>query len=250
MVEGNPNLWTPGIKLGVKPGSFYHKTECFGPVLGLMRAADLDEAIRFVNDSEFGLTSGLHSLDDREVARWRERIEVGNAYVNRVTTGAIVRRQPFGGWKRSAFGSGAKAGGPNYVISLGRWRDRTDDLTPAEALARSKASYQQAWGEHFSQEHDPSQVLGESNVFRYRPIRAMLVRADATTPPHALRQVEMAAAICGVPLAISLPVNMEMPAGLGRGETVTTIEQESGALASRIQHFERLRHWERPLTNY
>ncbi|MEZ4709698.1 MAG: bifunctional proline dehydrogenase/L-glutamate gamma-semialdehyde dehydrogenase [Caldilineaceae bacterium] len=243
VVDDNPNLWTPGIKLGVKPGSFYHKTECFGPVLGLMRAADLDEAIRFVNASEFGLTSGLHSLDDREVTRWRERIEVGNAYVNRATTGAIVRRQPFGGWKRSAFGSGAKAGGPNYVISLGRWRDGADDLAPAEVLAHSRASYQQAWDAHFSQEHDPSQVLGESNVFRYRPIDVMIVRADAATPPHVLRQMEMAAAICGVPLAISLPVSMEVPAGLGNGETITTIVQESeSALASRVHHFERLRH--------
>ncbi|MCB9156565.1 MAG: proline dehydrogenase family protein [Caldilineaceae bacterium] len=243
MVEGNPNLWTPGIKLGVKPGSFYHKTECFGPVLGLMRAADLDAALRFVNASEFGLTSGLHSLDDREVTRWRERIEVGNAYVNRATTGAIVRRQPFGGWKRSAFGSGAKAGGPNYVLSLGRWRDRADDLAAAEVLRRSRASYQQAWAEHFHQEHDPSQVLGESNILRYRPIRAMVVRAESTTPPHKLRQVEMAAAICGVPLSISLPVGQEIPAGLSGGATITTIVQESESeLAQRVHTFERLRH--------
>ncbi|MCB0145412.1 MAG: aldehyde dehydrogenase family protein, partial [Caldilineaceae bacterium] len=200
-------------------------------------------ALRFVNASEFGLTSGLHSLDDREVTRWRERIEVGNAYVNRATTGAIVRRQPFGGWKRSAFGSGAKAGGPNYVLSLGRWRDRADDLAAAEVLRRSRASYQQAWAEHFHQEHDPSQVLGESNILRYRPIRAMVVRAESTTPPHKLRQVEMAAAICGVPLSISLPVGQEIPMGLSGGATITTIVQENESeLAQRIHTFERLRH--------
>src|SRR6185295_1059513 len=52
-------LWSPGIKLGVRRGSFFHRTECFGPVLGLMRAADLDEAIELANDQPFGLTSGI-----------------------------------------------------------------------------------------------------------------------------------------------------------------------------------------------
>ena len=80
------------------------------------------EAIDLANDQPFGLTSGLQSLDDREVARWMDRIEAGNLYVNRSTTGAIVGRQPFGGWKASSVGSGAKAGGPNYVLQLGHWR--------------------------------------------------------------------------------------------------------------------------------
>ena len=110
-IEGRAPLWSPGIKLGVRRGSFFHRTECFGPVLGLMRAADLDEAVDLANDQPFGLTSGLQSLDDREAVRWMEGIEAGNLYVNRSTTGAIVGRQPFGGWKGSSVGAGAKAGG-------------------------------------------------------------------------------------------------------------------------------------------
>ena len=69
----------------------------------------------------FGLTGGIQSLDPAEVDEWIARVEVGNAYVNRSITGAIVQRQPFGGWKRSSVGPGAKAGGPNYVRQLGRW---------------------------------------------------------------------------------------------------------------------------------
>jgi RHH-type proline utilization regulon transcriptional repressor/proline dehydrogenase/delta 1-pyrroline-5-carboxylate dehydrogenase len=153
-VEGNPNLWTPGIKLGVKPGSFFHQTECFGPVLGLIRAKNLEQAIDIVNDSQFGLTSGLQSLDDREIALWRERIEVGNAYINRGTTGAIVQRQPFGGWKQSVFGSGAKAGGPNYGLSLGTWHDTSLLEDWHAALAQSETSYRREWAAHFSREHD------------------------------------------------------------------------------------------------
>ena len=65
MRDGNPRLWSPGVKLGVRPGSWYHRTECFGPVLGLMCVGDLDEAIVVQNSSDFGLTGGLHSLDPK-----------------------------------------------------------------------------------------------------------------------------------------------------------------------------------------
>ena len=58
-------LWSPGLKLGVQPGSFFHTTECFGPVLGLMRAEDVEEAIALANAVPFGLTGGIHTLDDR-----------------------------------------------------------------------------------------------------------------------------------------------------------------------------------------
>jgi RHH-type proline utilization regulon transcriptional repressor/proline dehydrogenase/delta 1-pyrroline-5-carboxylate dehydrogenase len=57
---GDERLWSPGIKLGVRRGSFFHRTECFGPVLGVMRAEDLDEAIDLADDTPFGLTSGIH----------------------------------------------------------------------------------------------------------------------------------------------------------------------------------------------
>src|SRR4030095_2789201 len=75
-------LWSPGIKLGVQPGSFFHTTECFGPVLGLMRDEDVEAAVALANAVPFGLTGGIHTLDDREIVRWKDQIQVGNAYVN------------------------------------------------------------------------------------------------------------------------------------------------------------------------
>ncbi|MFP9072269.1 aldehyde dehydrogenase family protein, partial [Enterococcus faecalis] len=87
-------------------GSWSHLTEVFGPVLGVMRARTLDEAIALQNAVPFGLTGGLHSLDEDEIDTWLDRVEVGNAYVNRHITGAIVQRQPFGGWKASVVGPG------------------------------------------------------------------------------------------------------------------------------------------------
>ena len=86
-----------------------------------MRAKDLDEAMRVQNAVDYGLTAGLHSLDSARGRTWLDHVEAGNLYVNRGITGAIVQRQPFGGWKRSAVGAGAKAGGPNYLFGLGEW---------------------------------------------------------------------------------------------------------------------------------
>ncbi|HYO25871.1 MAG TPA: aldehyde dehydrogenase family protein, partial [Lacipirellulaceae bacterium] len=126
-IDGNPCLVSPGVKWGVSPGSFTHSTELFGPVLGVMRAADLGEAIDLVHATGYGLTSGLESLDDREQCQWQKSLQAGNLYINRSTTGAVVERQPFGGMRKSAFGPGVKAGGPNYVAPLMRFTDATDD---------------------------------------------------------------------------------------------------------------------------
>ncbi len=105
-------LWTPGIRTGVRRGSAYHLTEYFGPVLGIMAAADLDEAIAIQNEVSYGLTAGLQSLEPSEIARWIDGVEAGNLYVNRGTTGAIVGRQPFGGWKRSSVGAAPRPAAP------------------------------------------------------------------------------------------------------------------------------------------
>lgn len=266
-IGGDAPLWSPGIKLGVRRGAFFHRTECFGPVLGLMRAGDLDEAIELANDTPFGLTSGIHSLDDREVERWLDRAEAGNLYVNRPITGAIVGRQPFGGWKASSFGPGAKAGGPNYVLQLGRWRQvarpaRVGPCSPAvegllerclgaipggepAALLRaSAASYALAWGEHFGRSHEPVPLRGERNLFRYRPARAILVRGDAGSEAGrlALGQVLLAARTCGVPLTVSLARGGAESWPAEEPHVAVAVETEA-ALAGRLGsgRFERLR---------
>lgn len=195
--HSDPSLWSPGIKLGVQPGSWFHQTECFGPVLGLMRASNLDEAIRWQNAVPFGLTAGIHSLDESETDRWRDLVQAGNAYINRTITGAIVRRQPFGGWKRSCLGPGAKAGGPNYVQLFRQWTP--PDLAHEERIA---ASYRESWRTHFSRLHDPSGLDCEKNTFRYRRCDGVLVRMPtrcATTE----RLMRLASELTGTPVEFS-----------------------------------------------
>ncbi|MEV4900180.1 bifunctional proline dehydrogenase/L-glutamate gamma-semialdehyde dehydrogenase [Citricoccus sp. NPDC055426] len=133
-LDDTDRLWSPGIRAGVRPGSDAHLTEYFGPVLGVMTAETLEDAVGLVNAVDYGLTSGLHSLDPDEIEVWLQTVQAGNLYVNRGITGAIVRRQPFGGWKRSTVGAGTKAGGPHYLHGLGTWTD-APSAAPSDAPA-------------------------------------------------------------------------------------------------------------------
>ncbi len=136
-VDGHPRLYRPGVKWNVMPGSFGHHTELFGPVLSVMRYRRLEEAIGIVRSTGYGLTSGLESLDDREIGLWKDSLPAGNLYINRSTTGAVVLRQPFGGVGLSAYGPGVKAGGPHYVLALSRMENRSPGPTAAASSVAS-----------------------------------------------------------------------------------------------------------------
>lgn len=188
-------LWSPGVRAGVRPGSWFHLAECFGPVLGLLRADDLDDAIAMQNAPSYGLTGGLHSLDPKEIDYWLARVHVGNAYVNRHITGAIVERQPFGGWKASSVGPGSKPGGPNHLHGYGRWVHI--DVDPVQA----SRSYRHAWAEHFGCDNDPAGLPCEANVLRYRPLDRVIVIADGGDA-DTCALASLAAGVCSVPLTI------------------------------------------------
>lgn len=171
LLDATGTLWSPGVRTGVSPQSWFHLTECFGPVLGVMRADNLDHAIALQNATEYGLTGGIHSLDPKEINIWLSKVQVGNAYVNRHITGAIVQRQPFGGWKRSSIGAGCKPGGPGHLHSYGTWHQTLN-------VEQAHTSLIRAWQEYFSREHDPSGLRSERNVLRYLPLTRVIIRYD------------------------------------------------------------------------
>lgn len=103
----------PHIFADVSPTASIAQEEIFGPVLCVIRAADLDEALRIANGTKYALTGGLHSRSPAHIERVRRELRVGNLYINRKITGALVDRQPFGGFKLS--GTGPKAGGSDYL---------------------------------------------------------------------------------------------------------------------------------------
>ncbi len=231
-LDESGKLWSPGVRAGVKPGSEYHMTEYFGPILGVMTAKTLEEAIELQNAPEYGLTAGLHSLNSDELAVWLDRVEAGNLYVNRGITGAIVRRQPFGGWKKSTVGSGTKAGGPNYLVALGEWTTKpaTAIASPSndnvkqllnrarephaltreqiEFLSRAASADAEAWGTEFGVRHDPSQLGIERNILRYVPQKVHVRADDDASLAETLRVV---AAGLATEAPIELSVSRQLP---------------------------------------
>jgi RHH-type proline utilization regulon transcriptional repressor/proline dehydrogenase/delta 1-pyrroline-5-carboxylate dehydrogenase len=270
-LEGNPSLWSPGIKYGVQPGSYTHLTEFFGPVLGVMRFTKLSEAVALVNQTGYGLTSGLESLDEREWDYWLKHIWAGNLYVNRVTTGAIVLRQPFGGFGKSVFGAGMKAGGPNYVAQLMDFTDAPAaahgeepeapdlkelcrdlrasasagriPLEQVERIAAAAARGERHYREEFSQRHDHFRLLGQDNFRRYLPLRTVRVRVHADDTAFDLFARVCAARIVGSRTTVSAPPNLAMSL-LKLLETLTEswagaiefVEETDAQLAQAIIH--------------
>ncbi|MFJ2506950.1 bifunctional proline dehydrogenase/L-glutamate gamma-semialdehyde dehydrogenase [Arthrobacter citreus] len=226
-LDAEGRLWSPGIRSGVQPGSEFHLTEYFGPVLGVMRAETLQDAVRLQNQVDYGLTAGLHSLDPEEISYWTGAVEAGNLYVNRGITGAIVRRQPFGGWKKSSVGAGTKAGGPNYLLGLGSWSTEASkaDAAPGEKVSalleqagsasvlsstdlgflhRAAASDAAAWADEYGQAKDVSGLTAERNLFRYLPVPVHVRLAEAEPLPSVLR-VLSAALLAESGVTVSVP---------------------------------------------
>ncbi len=106
----------PTIFADVPENSTIAQEEIFGPVLAVIRAKDLDDAIRIANGTKYALTGGVFSRSPEHLALVKKRFRVGNLYINRKCTGALVDRQPFGGFKLSGIGS--KAGGPDYLLQF------------------------------------------------------------------------------------------------------------------------------------
>src|SRR6476659_186789 len=104
----------PTVIADVKPGATIEQEEIFGPVLAVIKANDYDHALEIANDTQFGLTGAVYSTDEAKLDRARNEFHVGNLYLNRKCTGALVGVHPFGGFNMS--GTDSKAGGRDYLL--------------------------------------------------------------------------------------------------------------------------------------
>lgn len=122
---GDGYFIAPTVLTDVDPASDFAQNEIFGPVLGVIRAKSFEDAIDIANGVRFALTGGVYSRSPDHLEIARRRFRVGNLYLNRRCTGAIVNRQPFGGMKLS--GTNAKAGGPDYLLEFVEPRTVTEN---------------------------------------------------------------------------------------------------------------------------
>ncbi|WP_405216057.1 proline dehydrogenase family protein [Agrococcus sp. Ld7] len=234
-LDDEGKLWSPGLRAGVQRGSEYHLTEYFGPILGIMRVDTLEEAVALVNEVDYGLTSGIHSLEPDEIGTWLDTIEAGNLYVNRGITGAIVQRQPFGGWKRSVVGPTTKAGGPSYLMPLVDWRSaQARELAPVEmlsvqtivdavaalakssdasvsadeaaALGRAAGSDQHVWAIELGVARDVQQLLAERDILRHLPMPGVVIRLAEGGRVAQLARAVIAALRAGAEVRVSTAI--------------------------------------------
>jgi RHH-type proline utilization regulon transcriptional repressor/proline dehydrogenase/delta 1-pyrroline-5-carboxylate dehydrogenase len=279
-IGDNPCLWTAGIKWDVQPASPSHMTEFFGPLLGVMRAQDLDHAVELVNQTGYGLTSGLESLDSREHQRWKEKIAAGNLYINRSTTGAVTLRQPFGGMGKSALGAGIKAGGPSYVAQFmaydesglpetgpirrphrllnlaQRWQNKlnwggfAEHCEDLRRTIRAIKSYLYRFETEFSPETDYFHLRGQDNILRYLPVGEVVVRLHPSDTLFETLARIAAVQVSGCTLKISLPPKLrnsvtgflEDTEGCRLIGGAPRVRESDGDLAAGIAETDRVRY--------
>lgn len=225
-------LWSPGIKLGVKKGSLFYNTECFGPVLGVMKAESFEQCIDFANHPMYGLTAGLHSLDGFEQELWKSKMEAGNLYINRTMTGALVYRQPFGGWKSSHYGYGYKAGGPNYLFGF----FELDSSPILYSTLDDLFLHVQYWTDYYARVFSHSSFFGQENLFRYLPYSSVTLRIHSGLTFHQLL-VALSSALLTSPhvvLSVSQPINLSSLPSMPHQENLQIVVESFDACISRV----------------
>ncbi len=261
-IDQKKYILRPTVKWGVKPDNFTFTTELFAPLLSVVCIESLKEGIRLANSTGYGLTSGLQTLDEEEIELWKNSIEAGNLYINRGITGAIVRRQPFGGMKLSAFGAGIKAGGPNYVSCFVKFTEQPirqevsalqkstfEDCLSSDAdklrLRFAEKSFAKAWKEEFSQEKDVSHIVGEENTFRYLPLKSMVLRIQNDDDPTDILLVLSASYWVGTEITVSVPIDSPHLALLDRVtdelKEIVVRPQDESIFLSEMNRYERVR---------
>ncbi|WP_295787641.1 aldehyde dehydrogenase family protein [uncultured Microbacterium sp.] len=246
-------FWSPGVRTGVSAGSHLARTAVAAPVLGILHVPTLTRAIEVQNEIGSGFVAGLHTRDAADLELWLDGVEAAVLRVNRPATGAVVQREPLGGWGDAAVGDGAMAGGPNRLVTLGSWRPSTGGassstlhlrgldsrITALIEAAQPTLSYEAfdwlrrgalsdavAWDREFGRVRDVSRLGVERNLRRYRPT-AVAVRATGDASWQAVLRVLVAAVRSGSTFTLSTPVGLPAAVRHLLGESGVAVSVET-----------------------
>ncbi len=247
-------FWSPGVRTGVTPGSHLTRSAVAAPVLGILHAPSLTRAIEMQNAIGSGFVAGLHTRDADDLQLWLDTVEAAVLRVNRASTGAVVQREPLGGWGDASVGGGAMSGGPHRLVTLGSWRPSSGGassstlhlrgldsrITALIEAAQPTLSYEAfdwlrrgalsdavAWDREFSRVTDVSRLGVERNLRRYRPAD-VAVRATGDAAWQSVLRVLVAAVRSGSTFTLSTPVGL--PAAvrhlLGEADVPVSVESD------------------------
>jgi RHH-type proline utilization regulon transcriptional repressor/proline dehydrogenase/delta 1-pyrroline-5-carboxylate dehydrogenase len=224
---GNPNLWSPGIRIGVKPGSWFHRASYSAPVLGIVRAENLDDADEIQNATPMLLSASFYSMDEREIARWKDKAQAGALFINKPNL-VKINRQSSGLWKKASIGAEIRLGSLNSLVPLCQWTEQklpTQTTLPhakikqlveklcsllpdqAKRLRAAAGSQSKWWHEEFGTEAETAQVFGEKNTKRYLPQNRVILRANSGLANDDIAIVILASKLAGSELEISIEKN-------------------------------------------
>lgn len=248
-------FWTPGVRTGVTAGSHLTRAAIAAPVLGILHAPTVTRAIEMQNAIGSGFIAGLHTRDAADLELWLDTAEAALLRVNRPTSGAVVQREPLGGWGDAAVGTGAMSGGPHRLVTLGSWRpssggaasstlhlrgldSRITGLIEAaqptlsyeafDWLRRGALSDAVAWDREFGRVKDVSRLGVERNLWRYRPAD-VAIRATADATWQAVLRVLVAAVRSGSTFTLSSPVGLPAAVRHLLSESNVAVSVESDA---------------------
>jgi RHH-type proline utilization regulon transcriptional repressor/proline dehydrogenase/delta 1-pyrroline-5-carboxylate dehydrogenase len=247
--------WTPGVRTGVSAGSHLTRAAVAAPVLGILHAPTVTRAIELQNAIGSGFVAALHTRDVADLDLWLDSADAAVLRVNRSTTGAVVQREPVGGWGDASVGAGAMSGGPNRLVTLGSWRPSSGGassstlhlrgldsrITALIEAAQPTLSYEAfdwlrrgalsdavAWDREFGRVKDVSRLGVERNLWRYRPAD-VAVRATADAAWQAVLRVLVAAVRSGSTFSLSTPVGLPAEVRHLLGDSGVAVSVESDA---------------------
>jgi RHH-type proline utilization regulon transcriptional repressor/proline dehydrogenase/delta 1-pyrroline-5-carboxylate dehydrogenase len=234
-VDAQGRLWTPGLRDNVSPDSRFRKGENRAPVVGIVRADTLADAIDIQNAHRFGLSAGIYSFDDDEVGTWLDSAEAGLLSVNCSPGFALRGRAPVQGWNRAVVGT-VSSGGYDTVLTLGRWQpvgfepgttvtlegisepvaqvigaaQSGMDFTEFDWVRTGARSDEEAWGTAYATKK-LVQTESERIEHRYRPVPVTIRLSEGAPMVHLVRVLAAATRTqSAIAISSALPLHSDL----------------------------------------
>ncbi len=258
-LDDSATLWSPGIRIGTKFRGKAHLTEFFAPTIAIMQVANVEEGVKVTNETGYGLTSAIQTTDKNEQDIWLNGVKAGTISVNKDTTVCSkVKAQPFGGMGKSAFGSGIKVGGYNYITQFLKYENKNIknydseevEIKMIDSMSISKCdkneidkfmlyakNYKHWYKTYFNIETDHKIIPDMINILKFVKTETMAVRLVANNSISDMLCMMYAAFYCSKKLIISADISVKE-----KLNDSNIIYEDVDSFIKKINTFNRIRY--------